>query len=148
MNRFLFQKFAEFYVTLIDKLSGSFTVGGIGQDEELDEISFRSVGRAHGIAWLRYLAAVRRRSALVRIELLSYRISSAGGGPISLQEMREALLLDADDCILAVGSVCHTDGAKAYRNLAGPSHNSSLLDESKKQRRHALRARGAKLFTY
>ena len=110
--RFLFQKFAECFVPLIDKLNGSLTV-----------ISFRSVGRAHGIVWLRYLAVVRRGSALVWIERLPYRISSVGqGGPISPQEMREALLLDADEAILAVGSVCHTDGAKAYRNLA------SLLD--------------------
>ncbi|CAE7865892.1 unnamed protein product, partial [Symbiodinium necroappetens] len=90
--RLLFQKFAEFYVPLIDRLNGSLTVGGLGQDVELDEISFRSVGRAHGIVWLRYLAVVRRGSALVWIEPLPYRISSAGqggGGPISLQEMRE-----------------------------------------------------------
>ena len=129
--RFLFQKFAEFFVPLIDKLNGSLTVGGIGQDVELDEISFRSVGRAHGIVWLRYLAAVRRGAALVWIERLPYRISSVGQGgegPISLQEKREALLLDADGAILAVGSVCHTDGAKAYQNLASPLYNSSLLD--------------------
>ncbi|OLQ10463.1 mTERF domain-containing protein 1, mitochondrial [Symbiodinium microadriaticum] len=90
--RFLFQKFAEFFVPLIDKLNGSLTVGGIGQDVELDEISFRSVGRAHGIVWLRYLAAVRRGAALVWIERLPYRISSVGQGgegPISLQEKRE-----------------------------------------------------------
>ncbi|OLQ14440.1 hypothetical protein AK812_SmicGene1387 [Symbiodinium microadriaticum] len=105
--RLLFQKFAEFYVPLIDRLNGSLTVGGLGQDVALDEISFRSVGRAHGIVWLRYLAVVRRGSSLLWIEPLPYRISSAGqggGGPISLQEMREVLLLDADESILGVGS--------------------------------------------
>ena len=41
---------------------------------KLDEVSFRSVERGHGIVWLRYLAVVRRGSfgvagAICRIEL-------------------------------------------------------------------------------
>ena len=58
------------------------------------------------------------------IERLPCRISSVGqGNPISPQEMRETLLLDADKAILAVGSVCHTAGAnikiqQAYCTIA------------------------------
>ena len=51
-----------------------------------------------------------------------------GGGPLSVDEMREALLLDSDEPVLGEGSVCHTDGAKAYRNLAGALYNGSLKD--------------------
>ena len=34
-----------------------------------------------------------------------------------MEEMRSALLLDSDQPVLGFGSVCHTDGAKAYRTL-------------------------------
>ncbi|OLP75225.1 hypothetical protein AK812_SmicGene45011 [Symbiodinium microadriaticum] len=132
--RFLFQKFAECFVPLIDKLNGSLTV-----------ISFRSVGRAHGIVWLRYLAVVRRGSALVWIERLPYRISSVGqGGPISPQEMREAYrnlasLLDFETlklprfsglCTFCLVSFMHSPALIAYLE----SHSTGprlmlLLDE-------------------
>ena len=66
--------------TFLLTVNGSLTVGGLGQDVELDEISFRSVGRVHGIVWLRYLAVVRRGSALVWIEPLPYRTHHANPG--------------------------------------------------------------------
>ena len=49
-------------------------------------------------------------------------------GPISVVEMRQHLLLDSDEPVLAVGSVCHTDCAKAYRNLASPLFDGTLMD--------------------
>ena len=129
--RHIFQQLASFFVPLIDKLNGSLVLGGIGEDIELDEISFRSVGRRFGIVWLRFLAVVCRGSSLVWIHRLPYRITQAGqggGGPLSVDEMREALLLDSDEPVLGEGFVCHTDGAKAYRNLAGALYNGSLKD--------------------
>ena len=45
-----------------------------------------------------------------------------------MDEMRTALLLDSDEPVLALGCVCHTDGAKAYRNLASPPYDGRLLD--------------------
>ena len=85
-------------------------------DVELDEVSFRSVGRPGGIVWLRYLAVARRGSSKVWLQRLPYRVTQAGqggGGPLSVAEMTETLLLDSDKPVLAKGSVCHTDGAKA-----------------------------------
>ena len=76
------------------------------------------------------MVAVFSCRGLVWIQRLPYRISAAGqggGGPISEQEMDEALLLSSDQPVLAKGCVCHTDGAKAYRNLAAPLYDGSLL---------------------
>ena len=42
--------------------------------------------------------------------------------------MRQHLLLESDKPVLAVGSVCHTDSAKAYRNLASPLYDGTLMD--------------------
>ena len=98
----------------------------------MDEISFRSVGRQHGIVWLRYLAAVRRGSSLIWIDRLPCRISrgegQGGGGPISIEERRDYFLLDSDEPVICKGSVCHTDSAKAYKNLASPLYDGRLLD--------------------
>ena len=48
-------------------------------------------------------------------------------GPF-LEEMWSALLLHSDEPILAKGSVCHTDGAKAYRWLSSPLNDGTLVD--------------------
>ena len=98
-------------------------------DVELDEVAFRSVGRPGGIIWLRYLAAARRGSGKIWPSRLPYRITQAcqgGGGPISIDEMNQALLLFSDEPVLGEGSVCHTDGAKAHKTLASPSYDGSL----------------------
>ena len=117
---------------LIERLCSTLVIGGLGEDVELDEISFRSVGRRRGVVWIRYLAAVRRGFSLVWIDPLPYRISrgdgQGGGGPISIAEMRQHLLLDSDEPVLAVGSVCHTDSAKAYKNLASLLYDGTLMD--------------------
>ena len=128
--RAIFADLNNFFVPFIEQLSSALTVGGVGDDIiiELDEMSFRAVARSRGIVWLRYLAVVRRDSSLVWLYRLPYRISAGGGGPISVDEMRTALLLDSDEPVLASGSVCHTDGAKAYRNLASPLYDRRLLD--------------------
>ena len=97
---------------------------------ELDEVAFRSVGRS-SIVWLRYMVAARRGSSLVWLERLPYKITEAGqggGGPISVEEMPSALLLDSDEPVRAVGSVYHTDGAKAYKTLKSPLHDGRLVE--------------------
>ena len=66
--RYIFQQLANFFVPLIDKLNGSLVLGGIGEDIELDEISFRSVGRRFGI--VAPFLVVRRGSSLVWIHRL------------------------------------------------------------------------------
>ena len=48
---------------------------------------------------------------LVWIDPLPYRISRSDGqggeGPIFVDKMRQHLLLDADEPVIALGSVCH-----------------------------------------
>ena len=75
-------------------------------------------------------SVARRGSSLVWIHRLPYRITQAGqggGGPISILEMNEALLLESDQPLLSEGCVCHTDGAKAYRSVASPLNDGQLL---------------------
>lgn len=77
-----------------------------------------------------FLAGVRRGSSLVWIHKLPYRVSESGkggGGPISQAELDDAMLVWSDEPKLLAGSVCHTDGAKAYRNLASPLYDGHLL---------------------
>ena len=45
-----------------------------------------------------------------------------------MQEMKDALLLESDQPVLTQGSACHTDGTKAYKQLA--STGSALRDGS------------------
>ena len=129
--RALFERFNQLWTPMVEQLNNSLVVGACGADVELDEVSFRSVGRPGGIVWLRFLGVARRGSSKVWLERLPYRITQAGqggGGPISVQEMKDALLLESDQPVLALGSVCHTDGAKAYKQLA--STGSALHDGS------------------
>ena len=133
--RALFERFNHLFTPLIDQLNDSLVVGGCGMDVELDEVAFRSVGRPGGIIWLRYLAAARRGSSKIWLSRLPYRITQAGqggGGPISIDEMNQALLLFSDEPVLGEGSVCHTDGAKAYKTLASPLYDGSLENYSLK----------------
>ena len=132
-NRALFDRFHNVFVPFFDKLNSSLSIGGCGFDVELDEVSFRSVERGHGIVWLKYLAVVRRGSSLVWLERLPYRITTAGeggGGPISVAELYGSLLLESDEPVLCKGSVCHTDGAKAYRWLESPLNDGTLIENS------------------
>ena len=125
-----FQTFDAHFAAAIQRLSDSLCIGGRGFDVELDEICFRSLARAHGVVWVRFLAAVRRGSSLVWIHKLPYRITDSGkggGGPISDEELDDALLIWSDEPRLVPGSVCHTDGAKAYRSLAAPLYDGCWL---------------------
>ena len=128
--RALFESFYKFFVPLKEQLNDAIVVEGCSADVKLDEISFWSTGRAHGIVWLRYLAVARRGSSLVWLQRLDYRITrkEQGGGPISVDEMWSALLLDSDQPVLVEGSVCHTDGAKAYCWLSSPLNDGSLVN--------------------
>ncbi|CAE7252866.1 MTERFD1 [Symbiodinium natans] len=63
--RSLFEAFNQYFVPIIDQLNDAIVVGGCSADVKLDEISFRSTGRSHGIVWLRYLAVARRGLNLV-----------------------------------------------------------------------------------
>eukprot|EP00439_Symbiodinium_sp_Y106_P017883 s1011_g2.t1 len=87
--RTIFEAFNQNFVPIKGQLNDAIVVGGCSADVELDEISFRSIGRAHGIVWLRYLAVVRRGSSLVWLKRLGNRITrkgQGGGGPISVEK--------------------------------------------------------------
>ena len=104
-------------------------IGGVGQDIELDEISFRSKAVGNRVVWIRYLAIARRGSSKVWLAPLPYRISEGGqggGGPISLDELREAFLMPDGSSRIAPGSVCHTDSARTYKQLG--TMDSPLFD--------------------
>ena len=121
-------------------------MGGAGMDVELDEISFRSKGLDDKVAgfhrpcfvrllkclyclrflqytkvlWLRYIAIVRRGSAKVFIHKLPDKLTASGqgrGGPLSIQELKDTIVNSAGASRIAVGSVCHTDSAKAHKKL-------------------------------
>ncbi|CAE7816616.1 unnamed protein product [Symbiodinium sp. CCMP2592] len=74
--RTLFETFNQHFVPIIDQMNDAIVVGLCSADVELDEISFRSSGRAHGIVWLKYLAVARRGSSLVWLKRLGYRIAA------------------------------------------------------------------------
>ena len=50
----------------------------------------------------------------------------SGGGAISLEELKSAILLEDGDSRICQGSVCHTDGARTYKQLGDV--DSPLLD--------------------
>ena len=95
---------------------------------ELDEISFRSKTVGERVVWIRYLAIARRGSSKIWSQL-PYRITEGGqggGGPISLEELKSAILLEDGNSRICEGSVCHTDGARTYKQLGAV--DSPLLD--------------------
>ena len=72
------------------------------------------------VLWLRYIAIVRRGSAKVFIHKLPDKLTASGqggGGPLSIQELKDTIVNSAGASRIAVGSVCHTDSAKAYKKL-------------------------------
>ena len=82
------------------------TVGGIGQDVELDEVSFRSVSRKCGIVWLRCLAVVRPGSSLVWSHKVPYRITllvRAAAIQFPKAKMRTAFFINSDEPVLGFG---------------------------------------------
>ncbi|CAE7254105.1 timm16 [Symbiodinium natans] len=118
--RDLFGNFRKWLTPIIDRMNEELVMGGAGMDVELDEISFRSKGLDDKVLWLRYIAIVRRGSAKVFIHKLPDKLTASGqggGGPLSIQELKDTIVNSAGASRIAVGSVCHTDSAKAYKKL-------------------------------
>ena len=128
-TRTLFDNFRKFLTPIMDRLNNTLHLGGLGCDVELDEISFRSKTVGERVVWIRYLAIARRGSSKIWLTQLPYRITEGGqggGGPISLEELKSAILLEDGDSRICQGSVCHTDGARTYKQLGDV--DSPLLD--------------------
>ena len=120
--RSIFQDLAEYFAPLTGRLCSTLVIGGLEEKVQLDKISFRSAERRHGIVWVRYLPRFVEVPVLFGLILFHtgfLEVIAGWRGPISIAEMRQHLL-DSDDYVLTVGSVRHTDNAKAeLRNWMG-----------------------------
>eukprot|EP00438_Fugacium_kawagutii_P013600 Skav223061 [mRNA] locus=scaffold1069:453384:454902:+ [translate_table: standard] len=119
--RGLFDRFDQFFVRLISRMNDELQLGGLGEDVEMDEIAFRSVTVLDQVHWIRFLAAAKRGSSFVHLYKLTTRVTASGqggGGPLSLEELGPALRIGTHRPLLKVGSVVHTDSAKAYKHLS------------------------------
>ena len=91
----------------------------MGCDVELDEISFRSRTVGDRVVWIRYLAIARRGSSKIWLTQLPYRITEGGqggGGPISLEKLKSAILLEDGDSRICQGSVFATQMGRELTN--------------------------------
>ena len=93
---------------------------------EIDEICFRArwVQGDDGIwgrEWIRYIAAYERRSGRVYLKRLETRFSTGsgqgGGGALTSEELYNFIFRPEGGCLLKEGTIVHTDGARAYRDL-------------------------------
>ena len=119
--RGLFDRFDQFFVPLISRMNDEMQLGGLGEDVEMDEISFRSVTVEDKVHWIRFLACAKRGSSFVHLYKLPNRVTASGqggGGPLSLEELGPALRVGTQRPLLKVGAVVHTDSAKAYKHLS------------------------------
>ena len=107
--RGLFDRFDQFFVPLISRMNDERQLGGLGEDVAMDEISFRSVVMGDKVYWIRYLAELPSRVTAS---------GQGGSGPLSLEELGPALRVGTKKPLLKVGSMVHTDSAKAYKHLS------------------------------
>ena len=142
--RDLFDQFRSWLSPLVDQLNDELLIGGQGQDVEMDEICFRSKTLDNCVLWVRYFAMVRRGSSKVFLAQLPYRVSKDFSfGSIqcevhikptlsyALQELASVLRRDDGSFRLGAGSVCHTDSARAYKQLGvedGPLFDGSFCN--------------------
>lgn len=101
-------------------------LGGIGIGVEIDEVCFRArwargADGKWGKEWLRYIAAYERRSGKIILKQLPVRFAKnggqGGGGGLTAAELHNFIFREDGSSILRVGSIVHTDGAHAYRDL-------------------------------
>ena len=116
--RGLFDRFDQFFVPLISWMNDELQLGGLGENVEMDEIAFPSDTVEDKVHWIRFLAAAKRGSSFLHLYKLPNRVTASGQGgcgPLSLEELGLALRVGTQRLVLKVGSVVHTDSAKAYK---------------------------------
>ena len=124
--------FRAFLCPLVERMNAELTIGGPGMDVELDEVSFRSTALKKSVLWIRFIGMVRRGSSKIFLAKLPYRLTSGGqggGGPLSMEELKSMMLTSSGQPRLQCGSICHTDSAKACKQLSepqGPLYDGSL----------------------
>ena len=93
---------------------------------EIDEICFRArwardADNEWGREWSRYIAAYERRSGRVVLQKLEVRHTKnrgqGGGGPLAPEELHAFIFRPNGSPLLRPGTIVHTDGASAYRDL-------------------------------
>lgn len=107
-------------------------LGGPGIGVEIDEICFRArwvLGERDPVTgdrewcreWVRWMALVERGSEKIVFRKLETRVvkgnGEGGGGALGNQELLDAIFPSGRRPLLKWGTIVHTDGAKAYRNL-------------------------------
>ena len=98
-------------------------LGGIGVDVEMDEVNFRTQevfeGGERKFRMQRYLCAAERHSRKYVLVPLPEKFVKSGSrtGAITNEELYQAMFPAGRPPLLLPGTVVHTDGAKAYRNL-------------------------------
>ena len=105
---------------MIDQLNDSLVIEGRGIDVELDEVASPWNGREASSGFDIWQQRDEDQ-AKIWLARLPYRVTQAGqegGEPISIDEMTEALLLYSDEPVVGEGSICHTDGVKAYNDVS------------------------------
>jgi len=101
-------------------------LGGVGVEVELDEICFRARWAQDedghwGKEWIRYIAAYERHTGRIVLKQLPVRFAKGGGqgggGALSSEELHDFLFRPGGTPLLLPGTIVHTDGARAYRDL-------------------------------
>lgn len=118
-------------------------LGGPGIDVEIDEVCFRARwaregGRDDGEwgrEWIRYIAAVQRgRSEVIVLKKLPSRwargAGQGGGGSLTSEELHSFIFRLGKPPLLRPGTVVHTDGAAAYRDLGWNEPDQTLPQAS------------------
>lgn len=101
-------------------------LGGMGVEVEIDEVCFRArwcedADGRHGVEWLRYIAAFERSTGRMVLKQLPVRFAKGagqgGGGSLSPEELHSFIFRPGQQPLLRPGTIVHTDGAAAYRDL-------------------------------
>ena len=99
-----------------------------GSEVEIDEVCFRARWKrdgsgAWGKEWHRYIAAHERHGGPLILKALPVRFAKGhgqgGGGSLTDEELHDFIMRPGTGAppLLRPGTIVHTDGARAYRNL-------------------------------
>jgi len=109
--------------------NGRVILGGPGYEVEMDEVCFRARWAVDEEGtekreWMRYIAAWERGPTglgkMILEKLETRRVKGAGqggGGQLTAEELHKFIFRENGIVLLRAGTIVHTDGASAYRDL-------------------------------